>query len=180
MLFRSIPEVYRLHQRTVDAYGCVSLHSLKYPVPAAYIGHVVVLRETLTTLTVLDGHNEIAVHGKKIEGFPPEPAPPSVPAPRRQKQAQLMEEGKLVDLGDGMKGYLESLKRERGARYIWSVRKLFQLMCQYKSEDVIKAVEKAARHKLFDVRRVETILLQNLAERDYHLPLGFSEDDDAR
>lgn len=170
-----IPEVYRLLRRTVDAYSCVGLDEFKYPVPAAYIGKEVFLRETLLRFTVVDGHKELAVHDKKIEGATRPALPPSVPAPRRQRQAQLAEEGKLAALGDGMKKYLENLKKERGARYIWSVRKLFQFFCQYKSDDFLAAVEKAARHRVFDVRRVETILLQNLAERDYHLPLGFQD-----
>lgn len=171
-----IPEVYRLHRRTVDSYSCVSVRSFKYPVPAAYLGREVLIRETFTKMTVLDGHKEIAVHNKRQEGDPFVPLRPKEPAPHRQKQSSLAEEGKLAALGADMKTYLESLKKERGPRYIWSVRKLFQLMCQYKSDDVIKAVQKAAQHRLFDVRRVETILLQNLAERDYHLPLGFQDD----
>jgi transposase len=170
-----IPEVYRLHRRTVDSYSCVSVLSFKYPVPAAYLGREVLIRETFAMITVLDGHKEIAVHDKKQEGDPLAPLTPTESAPRRQKQSPLAEEGKLAALGADMKTYLESLKKERGPRYIWSVRKLFQLMCQYKSDDLITAVQKAAQHRLFDVRRVETILLQNLAERDYHLPLGFSE-----
>lgn len=171
-----IPEVYRLHRRRVDSYSCVSVRSFKYPVPAAYLGREVLIRETFTKIIVLDGHKEIAVHNKKQEGDPQAPLTPKELAPHRQKQSPLAEEGKLAALGEEMESYLESLKKERGPRYIWSVRKLFQLMCQYKSDDLTQAVQKAAQHRLFDVRRVETILLQNLAERDYHLPLGFQDD----
>ena len=34
-----IPEVYRLHQRTVDVEGYVSVNSMRYSVPVAWIGH---------------------------------------------------------------------------------------------------------------------------------------------
>src|SRR6516162_2022847 len=41
-----IPEVYRLHQRTVDVEGYVALHSNRYSVPVAWIGRQVEVRET--------------------------------------------------------------------------------------------------------------------------------------
>ncbi|MBI5553179.1 MAG: hypothetical protein HY917_00380, partial [Candidatus Diapherotrites archaeon] len=49
--------------------------------------------------------------------------------------------------------------------------------CQYKAEDLKAAMTLAALHRLFDVRRIETILLQNIAQRDYFLPLSFDAQD---
>ena len=165
-----IPEVYRVWQRDVDAYGCVSAHGFKYPVPSDYIGKGVLVRETKDRIIVQDGHREIASHEKKTAGSPA--APLAAHAPRRQKAARIMEEEKLKAVGDPMRAYLEALKADRGPRYIWSVRKLCRLLCQYKTEDVAAAVAKAHEHRLFDINRIETILLQDIAARDYFLPLG--------
>lgn len=171
-----IPEVYRTWQRTVDSYSQVRLDGMKYRVPAAYISKEVMLRETKDRVIVLDGHKEIANHAKKTEGSPPEePRPPY--APRRPKQAQLMEEAKLKTIGETMAVYLEALKQERGLRYVLSVRKLYRLLCQYNAEDLLAAVVKAKEHRLFDINRVETILLQDIAQRDYFLPLEFPSPD---
>src|ERR1022692_1829926 len=41
-----IPEVYRLHQRTVDVEGYVSVNSIRYSVPVSWIGRRVEVRET--------------------------------------------------------------------------------------------------------------------------------------
>jgi hypothetical protein len=41
-----IPEVYRLHQRMVDIEGYVSVNSIRYSAPAAWIGRRVEVRET--------------------------------------------------------------------------------------------------------------------------------------
>jgi hypothetical protein len=76
-----------------------------------------------------------------------------------------------------MVAYLAALKVDRGPRYIWSVRRLCRLLCQYKTEDVSAAVAKAHEHRLFDIQRVETILLQDIASRDYFLPLGEAAQD---
>lgn len=168
-----VPEVYRLWPRTVDAYSQVSVEPFKYPVPAAYIGKELQVRETKDRVIVLDGHQEVAAHQKKMPGDPPSASPRPAAAPRRQKSAKLAEEGKLQALGEPMSAYLSALKSARGPRYFWSVRKLWRLYCQYQAEDIKAAVAKAHEHRLFDVNRIETILLQDVAQRDFQLPLGF-------
>ena len=170
-----VPEVYRIWKRDGDAYGCVSVEGFKYPVPAQYIGKQLVVRETKDRIIALDGHREVANHKKKLPGDPP--AAPLPQAPRRQKTLQLAEEEKLKAVGEGMTAYMAALKAARGPRYVWSLRKLYQLLCQYKAEDLAAAVAKAAEHRLFDVSRIETILLQDIAARDYYLPLGGAVED---
>jgi transposase len=172
-----VPEVYRLWPRGVDAYSCFPLHGFKYPVPAAYIGKELQVRETKDRVIALDGRQEVANHEKKTPWSSQTARPSPVGAPRRQNSAKLAEEGKLQALGDGMRAYLQELRSARGPRYFWSVRKLWRLLCQYQAEDLKTAVARAHAHRLFDVTRVETILLQNLAQRDYQLPLGFEAAD---
>ena len=165
-----VPEVYRSFQRLVDAYGCVSVEGLKYAAPPTYIGKTVLVRESKDRIRLFDGHKELAAHKKKIEGSPAaEPAPN--PVTRRQKQPWLPEETRLRETGPMMPQYLQALKAERGSRYVWSVKKLYRLLCQYDAQTLERAVAKAAEHRLFDVRRIETILLQDIAEREYRLPL---------
>ena len=171
-----VPEVYRLWPRSVDLKGCVRLHGYKYLVPASHIGKEVVVRETKDRVILQDGHQELANHAKKIEGSPqgsvihPAAARPHRPAP-------LAEEGKLQALGEGMAAYLAALKAARSLRYVWSVRKLWRLKCQYRDEDFLAAVTRAYEHAMFDVSRIETLLLQNIARSDYQLPLGFEAAD---
>jgi len=168
-----VPEVYRTWRRIVDGESRVSLDAFKYPVPADYIGKELWLRETKDRVIVLDGHLEVAAHVKRVEGQAQPASPRPAAAPRRQKSAKLAEEDKLNALGEPLGSYLDALKTAKGPRYFWSVRKLWRLLCQYQAEDLRRAVEKAQAHRLFDVDRVETILLQDLAQRDYQLPLGF-------
>ena len=172
-----VPEVYRIWQRTVNSYGCIALHEMKYPAPSSYIGKELIVRETKDKVILLDGSKEIAVHAKKIEGTPAIAQEVRIHKLHRQKQAQLSEEVKLKALGKEMQSYLEALKSERGSRYVWSVKKLYHLLCQYKAEDLLLAVSRARAHQLFDVRRIETILLQEIAQRDYFLPLSFDPED---
>jgi len=172
-----VPEVYRLWPRGVDAYSCFPLHGYKYPVPAAYIGKELQVRETKDRVIALDGRQEVANHEKKTPWSSQTALPRPASAPRRLKSTKLAEEDKLQALGDPMCDYLAALKTARGPRYFWSVRKLWRLLCQYQAEDLKAAVAKAQTHRLFDVARVETILLQDLAQRDYQLPLSFEAAD---
>ena len=170
-----VPEVYRTWQRTVDVYGCISLHAMKYPAPAAYIGKSIIVREYQDRVLLLDGAREIVAHARKVEGSPAAAEPPAATAmPVRRQQAHLAEESKLQALGPEVQSYLAFLKTERGPRYVWSVKKLDQLLYRYRADDLIRAVAAANRHRLADVRRVETILLQDIAQRDYYLPLSFA------
>ena len=41
-----IPEVYRLHRRTADTEGYVSVNSIRYSVPVSWIGRSVDVRDT--------------------------------------------------------------------------------------------------------------------------------------
>jgi hypothetical protein len=165
-----VPQVYRMFQRVVDAYGCVSVERMKYPAPPAYIGKTVLVRESQDQVRLFDGHKELAAHKKKVEGSPAAELTPN-PVARRQRQAWLPEETRLKEAGATLGKYLDALKAERGSRYVWSVKKLYRLLCQYDAKALERAVARAAEHRLFDVRRIETILLQDIAQREYRLAL---------
>ena len=171
-----VPEAYRTFQRVVDVYGCVSVERMKYPVPAAYIGKTVLVRESKDQVRLFDGHKELAAYKKKVEGSPAA-EPERNPMARRQRQAWLPEEARLKEAGPTLAKYLDVLKAERGSRYVWSVKKLYRLLCQYDAQALERAVARAAEHRLFDVKRIETILLQDIAQREYRLPLGTEHED---
>lgn len=167
-----VPEVYQLHRREVDGYGYVHLHGMGYSVAAKALGRAVTVRETQGEVIVLDGHEELARHPKLTgaDGRLQSTLPGHERRPHRRPPAAPAEEIRLKALGPSMAGYLDRLKG-RGHRYGWSVRKLYAILCQYKAEDLLKAVEIAAAHGLYDVGRIEGILLQNLARQEYLLPL---------
>jgi transposase len=170
-----VPEVYRSFQRIVDVYGCVSVERVKYPAPAAYIGKAVLVRESKDQVRLFDGHKELACYRKKVEG-----SPTADPAPRpvaRQLQARLPEESRLKEASSVVAGYLEALKADRGARYVWSVKKLYRLLSQYDAAALERAVARALDYRLFDVGRIEAVILQDIAQREYRLPLGPEHED---
>jgi len=170
-----VPEVYQIHHRDVDGYGYIHLHGKDYSAPREALGRrQLTVRETKDAVILLDGHRELARHKKltDADGHKQSTLPGHQHRSYRRPPAPPPEEARLLALGPAVAQYLSTLKAERGSRYFWSVRKLYGLLCQYKAEDLIAAIIRAAEHRLFEVTRLETILLQNAAQQDYLLPLG--------
>src|SRR5664280_3140514 len=61
-----IPEVYRLHARTVDVEGYVSVNSIRYSVPVAWIGRRVEVRETRDKLEIELDARHIVTHERAL------------------------------------------------------------------------------------------------------------------
>ena len=168
-----VPEVYRIHRREVDAYGYVHLHAMRYSAPAKALGLAVTVRESDKEVVLLQGHQELARHPKLTgaDGRSQSTLPGHERRGSRPPANVLPEETRLRGLGGVMPEYLARLKADRGSHYAWSLRRLYGLLCQHRTEDFLKAVTKAGEHGLFDVRRVEGILLADLAHQEYMLPM---------
>jgi hypothetical protein len=61
-----IPEVYRLHQRTVDVEGYVSVNSIRYSVPVGWIGRSVEVRETRDKIEIELDARHIVAHVRAV------------------------------------------------------------------------------------------------------------------
>ena len=61
-----IPEVYRLHQRTVDVEGYVSVNSIRYSVPVSWIGRRVEVRETRDKIEIELDARHIVTHVRAV------------------------------------------------------------------------------------------------------------------
>jgi transposase len=167
-----VPEVYQIHRRDVDAYGYVHLHAMRYSAPAKALGKTVTVRESDKEVVLLQGSEELARH-KKLSGADGHNQSTLSGHERRGKAPRsiMPEETRLKGLGREMSDYLVRLKAERGGRYVWSLRKLYGLLCQHRTEDFLRAVARASEHGLFDVRRIESVLLGELARQEYLLPM---------
>src|ERR1017187_7009468 len=61
-----IPEVYRLHARTVDVEGYVSVNSIRYSVPVAWIGRRVEVRETRDKIEMELDARHLVTHERAV------------------------------------------------------------------------------------------------------------------
>src|SRR5437588_2505613 len=166
-----IPEVYRLHQRTVDVEGYVALHSNRYSVPVAWIGRRVEIRETKDKIEIqLDARN-IVTH----ERVPDEQYQRITLGAHRPPRGQGLkrsdahpEEQAILQAAPEIAEYVSALKQHSRKLVVLALRQLLRLVREYPREPFLAAVREAARYGLYDLDRLERMILRRV-QRDYFL-----------
>jgi len=174
-----IPEVYRLHQRTVDVEGYVALHTNRYSVPLAWIGRRVEVRETKDQIEIqLDARN-LVHHTRVAEAEHQRILLAQHRPPRGQGIARTQlhpEEQAIVAAAPELAGYVAAVKQRSRKVPGLALRQLLRLVREYPREPLLGAVREAARYGLFDLDRLERMILRRVA-RDYFLLDEGSPDD---
>jgi transposase len=166
-----IPEVYRLHQRLVDVEGYVALHGNRYSVPAAWIGRRVEVRETKDKIEIqLDARN-LVVHQRIVESEGQRITLAEHRPPRGQgiKRTDVHPEEKaILETTPEIADYVAALKKHSRKLTVLALRQLLRMMREYPRDALVSAVEEASRYGLYDLDRVERMVLRRIA-RDYFL-----------
>ena len=165
-----IPEVYRLHQRTVDVEGYVSVNSIRYSVPVAWIGRRVEVRETRDKLEIELDARHIVTHDRALTPLHQritlaEHKPPRGEGARRDPHP---EEQALIAAAPEIAPYVAELKQKGRKVVALALRQLLRLLRDYPREPFLAAVREAARYGLYDLDRLERMILRRVA-RDYFL-----------
>ena len=166
-----IPDVYRLHERIVDVEGYVALHSSRYSVPVDWIGRRVEVRETKDKLDIQLDARHIVTQVRVPEGEYQRITLAEHRPPRGQgikRTAPHPEEQAILQIAPELADYLAALKK-RGHRYLTlALRQLLRIIREYPRPPVLSAVSEAARYGLYDLDRLERMILRRIA-RDYFL-----------
>jgi transposase len=166
-----IPEVYRLHQRTVDVEGYVSVNSIRYSVPISWIGRRVEIRETRDKIDIELDTRHIVTHGRVLTPLQQrvmlaEHRPPRGAGVKRSDSHP--EEKTLIEAAPGIAPYISELKQKGRKVATLALRQLLRLLREYPREPFLAAVAEAARYGLYDLDRLERMILRRVA-RDYFL-----------
>jgi len=166
-----IPEVYRLHQRMVDVEGYVALHSNRYSVPVDWIGRRVEVRETKDKVEMQLDARQMVTHARIAEAeyqrvTLAEHRPPrghKIPRPDRHP-----EEKAILEAAPELTDYVAAMKQRGRKTITLALRQLLRLVREYPREALLGAVEEAAHYGLYDLDRLERMVLRRVA-RDYFL-----------
>jgi transposase len=159
-----LPAVYEVFDRVVDLYGFVSVDTNRYSVPERLVGK---------TVTVYKHHERIEIHYRRmsVAGHPRlvgvrdarhrlsghhrvaqrAPRQPSV-------QAQL-----LCGQHAALDAYVSALAAHLSGRGTRALNRLLQLKRSYPPQPFLAAVEQALKYGLFDLNRLETLVLRHVA-----------------
>jgi transposase len=164
-----IPPVYRLHERTVDIEGYVSVSTNRYSVPVSWIGRRVEVRESKDKIDIqLDARSSLS-HRRLIEPLgqrvtleehrPPRGQGVKRFDPHPEKQAIL---AAAPDLGD----YVSGLEKRSRKVIALVLRQLLRMVREYPRGPLLAAVREAAHYGLYDLDRLERMILRRVA-REY-------------
>jgi hypothetical protein len=161
-----VPEVYLLHHRIVDTEGYVSVNTNRYSVPPRLIGRRMEVRETARRIEIYEGPRRVAEHRRQIDPTGqryslPEHRPARGQGPRRRDVSS--EEKLLLETAPELRDYVAALKRHAPGRGTLALRRLLQMAREYPRPPLLEAVRTAAQYGLYDLERVERLVLRQIA-----------------
>jgi hypothetical protein len=174
------PPIYALHHRLVDVEGFVTVNTNRYSVPAGLIGRRVEVRETWERIEIFDGPRRVAEHRRQIEPAGHRSLLREHRLPRGQKRSRRgppAEETALLQTEPQLAEYVASLKRAAGGRGTLALRRLLQMLREYPREPLLRAVRSASHYGLYDLDRLETMVLRQIAQ-EYFVPPREDDGDD--
>src|SRR6266851_5286820 len=168
-----IPEVYRLHPRLVDIEGYVAVNTNRYSVPVAWIGHRVEVRETRDKIEIEMDARHIVRHARAVTPLSQRVTLAAHRPPRGEgikRSDPHPEEKAIVEAAPEIALYVAALKQKSRKVVALALRQLLRMLREYPREPFLAAVQEAARYGLYDLDRLERMILRRVA-RDYFLLL---------
>jgi transposase len=175
-----IPEVYRLHHRLVDIEGYMALHSNRYSVPVDWIGRRVEVRETKDQIEIQLDARRLVTHRRiaeaehqrvtLVEHRPQRGQRAPRPDPHPEENAILTAAPELAD-------YVAGLKQRSRKVITLALRQLLRFVREYPREPLVGAVREAAHYGLYDLDRLERMILRRVTREYFLLDTGREDDD---
>jgi hypothetical protein len=175
-----IPEVYRLHQRLVDIEGYIAVRTNRYSVPLDWIGRRVEVRESRDKIEIQLDARRLVTHRRMAdaehqrvmlaEHRPPRGQRGPRPDPHPEEKAIVTAAPELAD-------YVVGLKQRSRKVVTLALRQLLRLVREYPREPLLGAVREAARYGLYDLDRLERMILRRVAREYFVLNEGTPGDD---
>jgi len=172
-----IPPVTEIHYRVVDGYGFVHLDTNRYSVPERWVGKKVAVHKCPEQVLVYADRKLIAEHPRLIgqrqgeqraKGHHTRLERCRAAGPSPQEQA-------LMGRDPHLDAYVVALKKRAPGRGVGKLRRLLELKRTYPAEPFLAAIEQALHYGLFDLRRLERLILERVAGDFFDLDGGDSD-----
>lgn len=161
-----IPAVIQIHYRIVDTQGYVHLDTNRYSVPERLLGKKVTVHKHLEQVQVFWAQQLVAEHPrltgqrntdyliKSHHSSLQRGKTPSGPSPQEQA---------LTGHDPELDQYVAALKQRAPGRGVSRLRRLLELQRTYPTEPFMAAVKQALQYGLFDLARLERLILDKVA-----------------
>jgi transposase len=171
-----LPPVYEVFERVVDLYGFVSVDTNRYSVPERLIGQTLSVYKYPAEIQILRRGELIATHPRMVDKRDGKHTLPGHhTTSQRAPRAPALEERLLRGQEPLLDRYLDALKQYTHGRALRQLRRLVELKRTYPAAPFHAALEQALHFGLFDLGRLEVLILKQVAGDFFELAGG---DDD--
>jgi len=173
----ALPPIYEVFDRVVDLNGYVSLESNRYSVAERLVGQTVTLYKYPAQVQIHHRGMAVANHARLIgqrDARSTDPTHHRIPT-RASRTPQI--EAQLLRDCPELEAYARALKQRGRGRSVRALRRLIEIQRTYPKEPFLAAVRQATHFGLYDLGRLEKLILQQVAGNFFALNLD--PDDDA-
>ena len=167
-----IPAVTQIHYRIVDTQGYVHLDTNRYSIPERFLGKQVAVHKRPEQVLVFLGQQLVAEHprlvGKRYTDHLIKSHHPSLQRGRTPNGPSSQEQA-LSGCDPLLDQYVGALKKRSSGRGVSKLRRLLELKRAYPAEPFLAAVKQALQYGLFDLTRLERLILERIAGDFFNL-----------
>ncbi|VEN73225.1 conserved hypothetical protein [Candidatus Desulfarcum epimagneticum] len=161
---RHVPPACKIFQRIVDMSGFVSVDVNRYSVPERLCGKRVEVHKTGERISVFHKNRKVADHQRVIGKRDAKVVHAGHHLIiRGKKSATLKEEKKLAGSFEALDQYVAALKKRCHGSGKMKLQRLLNLKRTYPESAYKKAVEEALHYGMFDLSRLENMILSYVA-----------------
>jgi transposase len=160
-----LPPVYEVLDRVVDLYGFVSVDTVRYSVPERLVGKTVTVYKHYERVEIHHRGARVAGHDRVIgERDVRRTLPGHHTVPQRAPREPALAEQLLRGEHEVLQRYASALRLHHPhGRGVRALHRLVQIMRTYPREPLLAAVEQALKFGLFDLTRLEHLVLRHVA-----------------
>jgi hypothetical protein len=174
----ALPPVYEAFERVVDLYGYVSVDTNRYSVPERFVGQAVTVYKYPDDIRIHRRGTEIARHPRLSDQRDARHTlPEHHPTPIRPGRGPALEERLLAGHHPSLERYAAALKQRAHGRGVRALRRLLELKRTYPSGPFMAAIEQALQFGLFDLGRLESLILKQVIGDFFTLDTEATDDD---
>jgi transposase len=172
-----LPPVYELFERVVDLNGYASLEANRYSVPERLVGQRVTVYKYPQRIEIHHRQGVVATHARLIGQRDARRTDPAHhPTPTRASRTPAIE-AQLCHDSPELQAYARALEQRGHGRGLRALRRLLEIQHTYPKEAFLAGVRQAAHYGLYDLGRLEKLILQQVAGNFF--ALHEASDDDA-
>jgi len=162
-----IREPNEVAHRTVDTLGFVTLHTNSYSAPLKLLDRPIDIIATKDRVRLFDGHRLVCEHIREEDGAGQRKTLPEHKEERRHqrplKSSPCPHEEELITVAPELGELTRHLKSRHPGRAVRALRRLHQLYLDYPTDQLCAAIRRALDHGLYDLGRIESMVLSSLS-----------------